>query len=116
MSQIQAGGVGLNIQAASVVILLEPRFKPTTEWQAIKRVHRMGQTERVKVHRLVATDTVDERLRQLVGIKATCFDDYARESAVKNASSAAADPSEKGLKARIMELEQERYRQRQRAG
>jgi SNF2 family DNA or RNA helicase len=39
--QIEAGGVGINLQAASVVILMEAQFKPSTEWQAIARVHRM---------------------------------------------------------------------------
>src|SRR5262249_44425091 len=43
VSQIQAGGVGLNIQAASVVILTEPQWKPTVEEQAIARSHRLGQ-------------------------------------------------------------------------
>ena len=43
VSQIQAGGVGLNIQAASVVIITEPQWKPTIEEQAIARCHRMGQ-------------------------------------------------------------------------
>jgi len=43
VSQIQAGGVGLNIQAASVVVLTEPQWKPTIEDQAIARCHRMGQ-------------------------------------------------------------------------
>ena len=43
VSQIEAGGVGLNMQAASVVILTEPQWKPTTEEQAIARCHRMGQ-------------------------------------------------------------------------
>ena len=43
VAQIVAGGVGLNIQAASVVVICEPQLKPTTEWQAIARAHRMGQ-------------------------------------------------------------------------
>ena len=116
VSQIDAGGVGLNLQTASVVILIEPQFKPTTEWQAIKRVHRMGQTQRVMVHRLISTDTVDERMRDLVEQKTVVFDDYARESSVKSASSAATDSSEQGMKKRILELETERFKQRQMAG
>src|SRR5690606_36015482 len=40
VAQIQAGGVGLNIQAASVVVICEPQVKPTTEWQAIARARR----------------------------------------------------------------------------
>ncbi len=53
VAQIQAGGVGLNLQAASVVILCEPQVKPTMEEQAIARAHRMGQLRSVQVHRLV---------------------------------------------------------------
>jgi Helicase conserved C-terminal domain len=59
VSQIQAGGVGLNIQAASVVILTGPQWKPTVEDQAVARCHRMGQVRPVDVHRLLAEDTVD---------------------------------------------------------
>lgn len=42
VSQIQADGVGINMQAASVVILCEPQVKPTLESQAIARAHRLG--------------------------------------------------------------------------
>ena len=64
VSQIQAGGVGLNIQAASVVIICEPQVKPTTEDQAVARSHRMGQVRTVQVHRLLTPDSVDERMRR----------------------------------------------------
>ena len=53
---MEAGGVGINLQAASVVILMEAQFKPSTEWQAIARVHRMGQSRTVNVHRILASD------------------------------------------------------------
>ena len=89
LAQIIAGGVGINLQAASSVVLVEPQFKPTTEWQAIKRVHRMGQTRRVVVHRLLARNTVDERLWKILHRKTETFDQYAKESAVKRASPAA---------------------------
>ena len=56
VSQIQAGGVGLNIQAASVVVLAEPQWKPSIEDQAVARCHRMGQVRPVQVHRLLAED------------------------------------------------------------
>ena len=45
VSQIEAGGIGLNIQAASVVIIAEPQWKPSTEEQAIARCHRMGKSD-----------------------------------------------------------------------
>ena len=47
------------MQAASVVILAEPQWKPTTESQAIARCHRTGQIRPVDVHRLLAEDSVD---------------------------------------------------------
>ena len=53
VSQIQAGGVGLNIQAASVIIIAKPQLTPSIEEQAIARAHRMGQVRPVDVHRLL---------------------------------------------------------------
>ena len=80
VSQIQAGGVGLNMQAASVVILCEPQVKPTLETQAIARAHRMGQIRRVQVHRLLATDSVDQRMLEILETKRELFDAFARRS------------------------------------
>ncbi|MEU6129885.1 SNF2-related protein [Saccharopolyspora sp. NPDC047091] len=83
LAQIGAGGTGLNIQAANVVVLAEPQLKPSAEEQAIARCHRMGQTRKVHVHRILAKDTVDQRLRELLDGKSRLFDAYARESAAK---------------------------------
>jgi SNF2 family DNA or RNA helicase len=80
LSQIEAGGVGMNLQAASVVVLCEPQWKPATEDQAIARAHRMGQVRRVQVHRLLTKDSIDERIREVQEGKALLFDDYARTS------------------------------------
>ena len=107
-SQITAGGVGLNIQAASAVVLLEPQLKPSTEWQAIARAHRMGQTRRVTVHRLLARACVDESLYALVGRKTQLFDDYARESTLKSATRAATEQESSGLVEQILGIEHER--------
>ena len=103
--QIVAGGTGLNLQAASVVVLVEPQLKPTVEDQAIARAHRMGQTERVLVHRLVARDSVDEHLLTLLAGKRELFEAYAKRSALKDASEEATEAS---LSARILEIERER--------
>jgi SNF2 family DNA or RNA helicase len=120
VSQIQAGGVGLNIQAASVVILTEPQWKPTIEDQAIARCHRMGQVRSVDVHRLLAEDTVDQRMLEILAAKAVLFDEYVRRSELKDHSPDAVDISD--LKAagevgsqveaerRIIELERKRLR------
>ena len=79
-AQIQAGGTGLNIQTASVVILCEPQLKPSIENQAISRAYRMGQTRNVLVYRLLAEDTVDEEILQMLADKQAAFDAYADES------------------------------------
>lgn len=89
LAQIEAGGVGLNIQAASVVILAEPQWKPSTEAQAVARAHRMGQVRTVQVHRLLAKDSVDELMRAVLARKSDLFDEYARRSHVKESNAAA---------------------------
>lgn len=91
LSQVEAGGVGLNVQAASVVILAEPQWKPSTEDQAIARAHRMGQTSKVQVHRLLAKDTIDERMQELKDGKRLLFDEFARKSDAKDADARAVD-------------------------
>ena len=78
--QIEVGGVGLNMQAASVVVLMEPQLKPSIEQQAISRAHRMGQTQPVVVYRLIAADSIEEHIVQLSGFKAELFDRLARRS------------------------------------
>jgi superfamily II DNA or RNA helicase len=107
-AQIVAGGVGLNLQAASVVVLCEPQLKPSTEEQAIARAHRMGQTRRVLVHRLLARGTCDEVLLELVAGKAALFDAYARQSRVADLAPAARDGSEAEVGRRLVEVEQRR--------
>lgn len=73
LCQIQTGGEGLNLHHASRIVLVEPQIKPGTEIQAIGRAHRMGQTRTVSVHRLTATDGIDERIRDNSAVKADIF-------------------------------------------
>jgi superfamily II DNA or RNA helicase len=108
LTQIQVGGVGLNLQAASVVILCEPQVKPTTESQAVARAHRMGQIRKVQVHRLLAADSVDQRMLEILHRKIRLFDSYARRSDVAEASPDAIDISEQELARQIVEAEQRR--------
>ncbi|MCL2552982.1 MAG: DEAD/DEAH box helicase [Actinomycetia bacterium] len=108
LAQIEAGGVGLNLQAASVVIICEPQLKPTIEHQAVARAHRMGQVRPVQVHRLLATSGVDQRLLQILESKSRLFDAYARRSEVAAATPDAVDISEGSLARRIVEEEQVR--------
>lgn len=118
VSQIEAGGVGLNIQAASVVVLTEPQWKPTIEEQAIARCHRLGQVRPVDVHRLLAEDSVDERMLEVLDRKASLFDLYVRRSDLKDATPDAVDVSgleetrevagQAELERRIIQTEQRR--------
>lgn len=85
-AQIQAGGTGLNIQSASVVILCEPQFKPSIENQAISRAYRMGQTRNVLVYRLLCEDTVDEKIISLLESKQAIFDAFADKSVAASES------------------------------
>ena len=62
---LKAGGTGLNLTAADHVFLLDPWWNPAVEDQAADRAHRIGQTRPVVVHRLVARDTVEERILEL---------------------------------------------------
>ncbi|GAA2577537.1 DEAD/DEAH box helicase [Actinomadura fulvescens] len=106
LSQIQAGGTGLNLQAASVVIICEPQVKPTLESQAVARAHRMGQVRPVQVHRILSTDSVDQRMLDLLQGKSALFDAYARRSDIAEASPEAVDISEQALARQIVEEEQ----------
>lgn len=108
VAQIQAGGVGLNIQAASVVVICEPQLKPTIEWQAIARARRMGQTKSVQVHRLLAENSVDQRIQSILRTKAAVFEDFADESDMALAAPEAVDVSEAQLVREVVRLERER--------
>ncbi len=80
-AQIMSGGIGLNIQSASVVIICEPQFKPSSEDQAIARVYRMRQSRRVLVYRLLCENTVDERIKNMLEKKKEIFNQFADKSA-----------------------------------
>jgi SNF2 family DNA or RNA helicase len=79
----RSGRRGDQHEAASVVIIVEPQWKPSTEEQAIARAHRMGQVRTVQVHRLLARDSIDERIREIQYGKRLLFDHFARRSDAK---------------------------------
>jgi len=97
VGQIQAAGTGLNIQAASVVIICEPQIKPSLEVQAIARAHRMGQVRKVQVHRLILPESVDEQMLAMLARKQSEFDNYARDSDLANSVSDAKGISEESI-------------------
>ncbi|MGS2645710.1 DEAD/DEAH box helicase [Streptosporangium sp. G12] len=108
LSQIQAGGIGVNLQAASVVIICEPQVKPTMESQAVARAHRMGQVRKVQVHRILTADSVDQRMLDILRGKVGLFDTYARRSDLAESTPDAVDISEQTLARQIVEEEQRR--------
>ncbi|MFO0744614.1 MAG: DEAD/DEAH box helicase [Myxococcota bacterium] len=59
---LKAGGVGLNLTAADHVVILDPWWNPAVEDQAADRAHRIGQDKPVFVHRLIAAETVEEKI------------------------------------------------------
>ena len=62
---LKAGGLGLNLTAAEYVYLLDPWWNPAVEAQAIDRTHRIGQIHPVFAYRLIAQDTVEEKILEL---------------------------------------------------
>ncbi|MBQ9951599.1 MAG: DEAD/DEAH box helicase family protein [Clostridia bacterium] len=82
LAQIQAGGTGLNIQAASVVVFCEPQIKPSLEHQAVSRAYRMGQVRDVLVHRLLCENSSDEKVLKMLEDKQLQFDSFADESVI----------------------------------
>ena len=70
---LKAGGFGLNLTEADYCFLLDPWWNPATEAQAVDRTHRIGQTRNVMVYRLVAKDTIEEKVMALKARKARLF-------------------------------------------
>jgi SNF2 family DNA or RNA helicase len=62
---LKAGGLGLNLTAAGYVFLLDPWWNPAVEAQAVDRAHRIGQIQQVFAYRLIARDTVEEKVLDL---------------------------------------------------
>lgn len=72
---LKAGGVALNLTAADYVVIFDPWWNPAVEAQAIDRSHRIGQTKKVMVYRMVMKDTIEEKILQLQERKKALVDD-----------------------------------------
>ncbi|MFI5713775.1 SNF2-related protein [Kribbella sp. NPDC051620] len=70
---LKAGGVGLNLTEADYCFLLDPWWNPATEAQAVDRIHRIGQHKSVMVYRLIAKDTIEQKVMELKERKAALF-------------------------------------------
>jgi len=71
---LKAGGVGLNLTAADYVIHIDPWWNPAVEMQASDRTHRIGQEKPVFVYKLIARDSVEEKILQLQDRKKNLVD------------------------------------------
>ena len=108
VSQVQAGGTGLNIQAASVIVFCEPQLTPAIENQAVSRAYRMGQTRDVLVHRLLADETIDERMLQILSAKQKEFDKFADDSVMGSGQLEMEKEGENSWITKMVEAEQKR--------
>jgi SNF2 family DNA or RNA helicase len=77
---LRAGGVGLNIQEASTVVLFDRWWNPAVENQAIQRAHRFGRTRPLHVLRFLVLDTVEERIQQVLEDKQVDFERYVENA------------------------------------
>ena len=88
---LKAGGFGLNLTEADYCILLDPWWNPATEAQAVDRTHRIGQTKNVMVYRLVARDTIEEKVMAMKAKKAALFNDVIDSGELSQGGLSAAD-------------------------
>ena len=76
---LKAGGFGLNLTAASYVVLFDPWWNPAVETQAIDRTHRIGQTNKVIAYRLLIKNSIEEKIRELQKQKKALAEDVLGE-------------------------------------
>ncbi|MFM1997260.1 MAG: polymerase-associated protein RapA [Planctomycetota bacterium] len=88
---LKAGGQGLNLTAADYIYILDPWWNPAVEAQAVDRAHRIGQTRRVFAYRLIARDTVEEKILALQDRKRELAESIVRADESMAASLTAED-------------------------
>ena len=91
---LKAGGFGLNLTEADYCIILDPWWNPATEAQAVDRAHRIGQTRKVMVYRLVAKDTIEEKVMALKAKKSALFANVMDSGDFETGAMTAADIQE----------------------
>lgn len=77
---LRAGGVGLNLNSASTVVLYDRWWNPAVENQAIQRAHRFGRNKPLQVVRFLVTDSIEERIDALLREKQTIFEQYVEQA------------------------------------
>lgn len=81
---LKAAGSGLNLTAASYVVLYDPWWNPAVEAQAIDRTHRIGQKNTVNAYRLIAKDSVEQKIQSLQLQKETLANEIVREDSLSD--------------------------------
>tara|TARA_R110000868_G_scaffold155691_6_gene382236 strand:- start:106542 stop:109712 length:3171 start_codon:yes stop_codon:yes gene_type:complete len=77
---LKAGGVGLNLTAASYVFVMDPWWNPAVEAQAIDRAHRIGQQNKLTVYRPIIKGSVEEKVLELQQMKRELFQDLLQDN------------------------------------
>ena len=83
---LKAGGTGLNLTGADVVVHFDPWWNPAAEAQATDRAHRIGQKKQVTVYKLITSGTVEEKVLDLQREKRKLLEQVFEESEVANLS------------------------------
>lgn len=80
LMSLRAGGIGLNLQAASLVVLFDRWWNPAVEIQAIYRAHRFDRSRPLHVVRFLVNDTVEEQIDQILKTKQALFEEYVEQA------------------------------------
>jgi len=97
---LRAGGLGLNLNSASLVVLFDRWWNPAVEVQAIHRAHRFGRKVPLHVVRFLVGETIEERIQEVLDAKQLLFDQY-----VEGAPGADVQPLTRAEFARILDLQ-----------
>merc|ERR1712010_156134 len=62
---LKAGGVGLNLTSANLLLLLDPAWNPASEWQCFDRTHRLGQKKDVTIYKYITKDTIEGKMIEI---------------------------------------------------
>ena len=91
---LKAGGTGLNLTGADLVIHFDPWWNPAAEAQATDRAHRIGQTKTVQVYKLIVSDSVEENVLRLQSSKRKLLSEVFEAGEAANASISMTDLKE----------------------
>ena len=83
---LKAGGTGLNLTAADIVIHYDPWWNQAAQDQATDRTHRIGQTRTVNVYELIAQDTIEERIQKIKESKTKLAEDILSGGEISSAT------------------------------